>query len=104
MTISDLDAGPSASEFVTVGREYVHYYVGDQALITVDEKQTFVTTFWGHELEWGNDNPGLASQFTVQQKRKAVTLQLKNAGTLNFRMGASPGMSSRTVQFNFQAT
>merc|ERR1719270_3342927 len=66
----------------------------------------FTTTFLGPEVDLGADNPSLGPTLTLQQKRKAFTLQVGRSGfhSMIFRLGATPGLSSRSIQFNFQAT
>jgi len=108
MTFSDLDAGLQAEreyEFVTVSNFFYNYYIGDQATMTVDP-HVLTTTFWGKETSILTDMPSQEAMLTLQQKRKAVTLQTGPAGlqAVVFKFGCNPGRSMRIIQFNFQAT
>jgi len=130
MTFSDLDGGPSAKEFVAVSMDAFtgNYFTSNISNITdysvpanplvqtipnpfvqtqVDSNIYGKTLIYaGSGVDIGTDNPSSPDVFTTNQKNNAVTLQIKDAGLtdIKFKLGATPGTTSRTIQFNFQPT
>jgi len=122
MTFSDLDGGPTGKEFVAVETASFsgNYFIGNQSKLTMETTshansfvqsqvpstygRTFIYT--GTDVEYGHDNPALPDKFTESQKNNAVTLQIGHSGLneVKFKLGATPGSSHRTIQFNFQPT
>lgn len=123
LTFSDLDGGPSSKEFVAVKTSAGFsgkWWAGPNAALK--HEQTTLSDSWmtsqvdtsiyentwiysGSSAEMGMDNPNSGDQFTLVQKNNAVTLQSNTRfKEIQFKLGATPGTSSRTIQFNFQAT
>lgn len=122
MTFSDLDGGPTGKEFVAVETAPFsgNYFIGNQNQLTPETTshadsfvqaqvpssygRTFV--FAGTDAEYGQDNPALGDKITALSKNRAVTMQFGHSGLheVKFKVGATPGVSSRTIQFNFQPT
>jgi len=122
MTFSDLDGGDTEREFVAVETASFsgNYFIGDQSQLTMEttsHANSFVQSqvpssygrtfiFSGTDAEYGHDNPALTDKGTASQKNKAVTMQIGISGLdeVRFKLGATLGSSSRTIEFNFQPT
>jgi len=122
MTFSDLDGGPSAKEFVAVSTAAFsgNHFISKNSSIANNtvalnkfvqsqvDSNTYAQTllYTGSGIDVGADNPASGDVFTANQKNNAVTLQMGGVGQtdIKFKLGATQGTTSRTIQFNFQPT
>jgi len=123
MTFSDIDGGPSAKEFVSISTASFtnNMFVGNASglimnnamapnpFIAQNVDATLYPITWlynGTGVDLGKDNPDSCDTLTVNQKNNAVTFQIGSQGLseVKFKLGATPGSTSRTIQFSFQPT
>jgi len=123
LTFSDLDGGPSAKEFVAISKTGFsdNWFVGNTSGLIMENamvptpfiQQNVDPTMYGMTwlyngtgVDLGKDNPDSPDVLTANQKNNAVTFQIGGTGLseFKFKLGALPGSTSRTIQFNFQPT
>jgi len=104
MTFFDLDTGRNNNHSIEQVKicDIQRYYLSNAT-----EINTTLESDGGHECTvftatvegTGDDNPKDPDALTVQQKNKAVTVELRHANAINFEVGASPGETGRVFSF-----
>jgi len=122
LTFADMDGGPNSKEFVAFDATPFtdNSFFGNLSGLTESTAinpnpavQSMVDpgvysrtlVFSGTGVDLGADNPSSGDVLSTRQKNNAVTLQIGAGLTeLKFKLGATAGSTSRTVQFTFQPT